>query len=359
MKRARKRPDDARVNAPLISWKVALSIFGIAYLLLVGQAGILAAFLDQVPTLIVVLAHYVVCTCVLLAVLFGVFWRYGVGKPLRILSQAARKVAAGDFSVQIPPVRRDGKKDELEVLIEDFNTMARELAGNEMLKSDFIANVSHEIKTPLSIIQSYTKALKDGCVPEAQKEQYMDAILAASSNLSLMVTNILKLNKLENQQIFPAPESYPLGEQLRLCALGFMERWQEKDIAFSIDVADVTVRYDPSLLELVWNNLLSNAIKFTPRGGAIVLTSHTEGNKVFVTVRDTGCGMDAQSQQKMFEKFYQGDPSHAVEGNGLGLALVKKVLEIVGGEISVRSSPGEGSAFTVALETGAAPAHIS
>ena len=260
MKRARKRPDDARVNAPLISWKVALSIFGIAYLLLVGQAGILASFLDQIPTLIVVLAHYVVCTCVLLAVLFGVFWRYGIGKPLRILSQAARKVAAGDFSVQIPPVRRDGKKDELEVLIEDFNTMARELAGNEMLKSDFIANVSHEIKTPLSIIQSYTKALKDGCVPEAQKEQYMDAILAASSNLSLMVTNILKLNKLENQRIFPAPESYPLGEQLRLCALGFMERWQEKNIAFSIDVADVTVRYDPSLLELVWNNLLSNAI---------------------------------------------------------------------------------------------------
>lgn len=139
MKRARKRLDDARVNAPLISWKVALSIFGIAYLLLVGQAGILASFLDQIPTLIVVLAHYVVCTCVLLAVLFGVFWRYGVGKPLRILSQAARKVAAGDFSVQIPPVRRDGKKDELEVLIEDFNTMARELAGNEMLKSDFIA----------------------------------------------------------------------------------------------------------------------------------------------------------------------------------------------------------------------------
>ena len=131
MKRARKRLDDARVNAPLISWKVALSIFGIAYLLLVGQAGILASFLDQIPTLIVVLAHYVVCTCVLLAVLFGVFWRYGVGKPLRILSQAARKVAAGDFSVQIPPVRRDGKKDELEVLIEDFNTMARELAATK------------------------------------------------------------------------------------------------------------------------------------------------------------------------------------------------------------------------------------
>ena len=196
-------------------------------------------------------------------------------------------------------------------------------------------------------------------MPEAQKEQYMDAILTASSNLSLMVTNILKLNKLENQRIFPAPESYPLGEQLRLCALAFMERWQEKDIEFSIDVADVTVRYDPSLLELVWNNLLSNAIKFTPRGGAIALTSHVEGNKVFVTVRDTGCGMDTQSQQKMFEKFYQGDPSHAVEGNGLGLALVKKVLEIVGGEISVRSSPGEGSAFTVSLETGAVPAHIS
>ena len=226
MKRARKRLDDARVNAPLISWKVALSIFGIAYLLLVGQAGILASFLDQIPTLIVVLAHYVVCTCVLLAVLFGCVWRYGVGKPLRILSQAARKVAAGEFQ-RADSARPPGwKKGRAGSAHRGLQHHGAGIGGQRNAQERFHRNVSHEIKTPLSIIQSYTKALKDGCVPEAQKEQYMDAILTASSNLSLMVTNILKLNKLENQRIFPAPESYPLGEQLRLCALGFMELWR-------------------------------------------------------------------------------------------------------------------------------------
>lgn len=347
--KVKQKQKDTRITAPLISWKAALIIFGIMYFLIVGQTFILSAYLDQIPTLIGALAYYLVCTCVLLAVSFGLFWRYVIGKPLRKIAGAARKVAEGDFSVQIEAARKDGRKNEIDVLIEDFNKMARELASNEMLKSDFIANVSHEIKAPLSIIQSYTKALKDGDTTPEQQEQYMETIITASKNLNAMITNILKLNKLENQQIFSSSESYQLGEQLRRCALSYMEQWQDKGIEFKIDVEDISVCYDASLLELVWNNLLSNAVKFTGTGGRISLTSQTRDNAVFVTIQDTGCGIDKETQSRIFEKFYQGDTSHTTEGNGLGLALVKKVIEIIGGEISVKSALGKGTAFTLKI----------
>lgn len=161
-RKTRQKQKDTRVTAPLISWRAILIIFGIMYFLVVGQSFIVAAFLDEIPVLVSILRNYLLCTCVLLAVLFGLFWRYVIGKPLRKIAEAARKVAGGDFSIQIPPTQKKGRKNEIDVLIEYFNTMTRELASNEMLKSDFIANVSHEIKAPLSIIQSYTKALKDG-----------------------------------------------------------------------------------------------------------------------------------------------------------------------------------------------------
>ena len=239
--------------------------------------------------------------------------------------------------------------NEIDVLIEDFNKMIRELAGNEMLKSDFISNVSHEIKSPLSLIQSYTKALRDGAYLPGQQEQYMNTVIEATERLNIMITNILKLSKLENQQIFPERKTYPLGEQLRHCALRFMKKWQEKNIEFEIDVEDVPVHYDDTLLELVWNNLLSNAVKYTELGGHISLTSRKEKDKVLVIVQDSGCGMDAETCRRVFEKFYQGDTSHASEGNGLGMALAKKIVDIAGGRIWVESSPGKGSKFTVEL----------
>lgn len=344
-----RKQEDARVTAPLISWRATLLIFAIMYLLVIGQAVVLSLYFDPLPTLVGLLVYYLVCTCIFLAVLWGLLWQYLISKPLRQIASAARKVAEGDFSTQINALRKDGKKNEIDVLIDDFNKMVRELASNEMLKSDFIANVSHEIKAPLSIIQSYTKALKDGLVAPEQQEQYMDTVLTASRNLNSMITNILKLNKLENQQIFPVPETYQLGEQLRRCAISFMDPWQEKEISFEIDVEDVAIHYDASLLELVWNNLLSNATKFTERGGHISLISRTRNNAVYVTVRDTGCGVSEDVRARIFEKFYQGDPSHASAGNGLGLALVKRVMETVGGEISVNSTLGTGSEFTVTL----------
>ena len=341
---------DPRVTAPLISWKVLLVLFGILYIFTVLAVLIYSAFFDQLGTLVAMFVYYLGACGLVFAVLIGIIWRQVIGKPIRKVATAARKVASGDFSVQIKNERKDGKKNEIDILIDDFNTMARELRGNEVLKNDFISNVSHEMKTPLSVILSYTKALKDGKVAPEERENYMDVVISTAEKLNGMIGNILKLSKLENQQIFPVAKPYQLGEQLRSCALAFMPKWEEKGIDFEIDVIDISVNYDASLLELVWNNLLSNAVKFTERGGKITLTSQKTETGVSVSVKDTGCGMDEENLKKIYEKFYQGDSSHAADGNGLGLALAKKVVDICGESISAESSLGKGTVFTVELK---------
>ena len=172
----------------------------------------------------------------------------------------------------------------------------------------------------------------------------------AARRLANLITNILKLNKLENQQIYPKKERFDLGEQLCECLLAFENAWEAKDLEIETDLADgVTVESDPELLSLVWNNLFSNAIKFTGEGGTVGLKLHTESGHAVVEVSDTGCGISPEVGAHIFEKFYQGDSSHATQGNGLGLALVKRVVDIVGGEIGVSSEPGKGSTFTVKL----------
>ena len=344
------RRADPRVTAPMISWKIIFVVLAVVVLLVAVQTTLITYYLaNQIGAMVAVLASYLVFVCLVITGVIWLVWRQTTAQPLRRIARAARRVASGDFQVQVPIKRRGKKRSEIDVLIEDFNKMTRELAGNEMLGGDFISNVSHEIKTPLSIIQSYAQALRDGHVPPEQREAYLGTIIAATGRMNAMITNILKLSKLENQQIFPAPETFPLGEQLRRCALDFMDAWQSKQIAFSIDVADVSVCCDAELLELVWRNLLSNAIKFTPPGGAICLRSEVQPGAVLVTVQDTGCGMDEQACRRAFEKFYQADRSHASEGNGLGLALAKKIVDLAGGSIWVRSRPGEGAAFTVQL----------
>jgi len=347
--RKRYRKKDSRITAPMISWPVILFVLGFVLVLIVIQSFILDAYLDQIPILAGIMTNYFIGVCSLLGLVIWIVWRQYIGKPIKKLAKAAQEVAKGDFNVQIDSSKKRKQKNEIDVLIDDFNKMVRELAGNEILKSDFISNVSHEIKTPLSVIQSYTKALKDGGATSEQQEEYIDTILNATEKLNAMITNILKLSKLENQQIFPEPEDYQLGEQLRRCALNFMERWQAKEIKFEIDVVDVAVHYDASLLELVWNNLLSNAIKFTDKGGNISFTSKIEENTVLVMIKDSGCGMNSETCSRIFEKFYQVDTSHASEGNVLGLALVRKILDIVGGNIIVESSPGTGTLFIIEL----------
>lgn len=267
-------------------------------------------------------------------------------KPMRTIAEAARKVAEGDFSVQIDEGQQ---KDEYAILAEDFNTMVRELAGMETLRNDFISNVSHELKSPLAVIQSSAMSLRDETLTEVQRAEHREAILSATERLNGLVTNILKLNKLENQEIFPATETCQLDEQLREAILSFESLWEQKKLELDIDLEEVEAVCDASLLEIVWNNLLSNAIKFSDFEGLLRVTLRKENGWAVICVQDSGCGMEPETQAHIFEKFYQGDISHSSQGNGLGLALVKRVLDIVGGRITVESIVGKGSVFTVSL----------
>lgn len=275
--------------------------------------------------------------------------RYTVERPVKRIMEGAEQVMRGDFSVQIEHVK--GGEEGFNVIIDYFNKMIRELGGMETMRTDFIANVSHELKTPLAVIQNYGTLLKQPELPEADRLDYAETVTDASRRLADLITNILKLNKLENQQIYPEKKSFDLGEQLCECLLDFENAWEKKGLEIETELADgVLVESDPELLSLAWNNLFSNAIKFTEPGGTIGLKLYTEGRVAVVEVSDSGCGISPDSLGHIFEKFYQGDSSHATQGNGLGLALVKRVADIVGGVIEVKSEPGVGSLFTVKLE---------
>ncbi len=273
-----------------------------------------------------------------------------VDRPVRQITAAAEKIMQGDFSARVPPIHGAGTEGFNQIGAA-INKMAEELSGTETLRTDFIANVSHELKTPLAVMGNYATMLQRPGLTEAEKNEYAKAISEAARKLAQLITNILKLNKLENQQIFPQAEEFDVSEQLCQCLLVFEDAWEQKNLNIETDIADsVRIRSDGELLGLVWNNLISNAVKFTPAGGTIGVSLKTEGDSVIVSVNDTGCGMKPEVGQHIFEKFYQGDTSHATQGNGLGLALVKRVMDILNGEIGVQSVYGEGSTFTVKLK---------
>ena len=270
-----------------------------------------------------------------------------VERPVKIITEATERIMQGDFSVRVRPMHGAGMEGFNQIGMA-INAMAAELSGTETLRTDFIANVSHELKTPLAVMGNYATILQRPGITENEKNEYAKAISEAARKLAQLITNILKLNKLENQQIFPQPKEFDLGEQLCECLLVFEDAWEAKNLEIETDIQDdVRIKSDPELLSLVWNNLISNAVKFTPDGGTIGLSLKTEDSSVVVQVRDTGCGMKPEVGQHIFEKFYQGDTSHATQGNGLGLALVKRVVDILNGEIGVQSVCGTGSTFTV------------
>lgn len=266
------------------------------------------------------------------------------------IADATGELVRGNFDVRIEPVGRFVTDDNYNAIIDSFNKMAEELGSLETLRTDFIANVSHEMKTPLAVMQNYGTLLQAPQLDDARRIEYAKGVTDGSRRMADMMTNILKLNRLENQKIFPGARRFDLGEQLCECILRYESVWEGAEIELDTDIAeDVFVTADDELLELVWNNLLSNAFKFTPPGGRVFISLASDGEDAIVKVSDTGCGMTAEVGSHIFEKFYQGDTSHATQGNGLGLALVKRVVDILHGEISVESRVGHGTTFTVRI----------
>jgi len=273
-----------------------------------------------------------------------------VERPVKKITEAANKMIEGDFSVRVEPVGKLGTGDRFNEIIDCINKMAEELSGIETLRTDFIANVSHEMKTPLAVMQNYGTLLQSPDLSEEKRMEYAKGVTDSSRRLAQMMTNILKLNRLENQQIFPEKAEFDLGEQLCECLLQFENVWESKNIEIETDIAeDVTIEADAELLSLVWNNLFSNAFKFTPDGGSVRVSLSATEHHALIQVKDTGCGMSADVGAHIFEKFYQGDTSHSIQGNGLGLALVKRVIDIMQGQISVESVVGVGSTFSVRI----------
>lgn len=284
----------------------------------------------------------------LVCLIDGTRRRFTIEAPLIRIMEGLEQISQGKYGYQIdaPYTVRMNEFDEI---IDSINELSKELANTETLKTDFVANVTHEIKTPLAIILNHASLLQNTHLTEEERQEYLETLVNASRRLNGLVVNMLKLNKLEKQNIYPERKRYNVGEQMRNVFLSFEGAWSEKELDIDIDVDDVEIEGDEGLLEIVWSNLISNAVKFDPQGGLLRLTLKEKGSQIVATVQDGGCGMDAATGKHIFDKFYQGDTSHAREGNGLGLAMVKRVIDIVDGEIYVNSKLGEGTTFTVVI----------
>lgn len=285
------------------------------------------------------------------SLLLGVTIALFVGKliivPIQNISDAFKELSKGDFEVKVPENERVA---EIREMSKRFNAMTFDLSHIETLRSDFVVNVSHEFKTPIAAIEGYAMLLQNPLLSDQRHALYVDKILDNSRKLAALSSNILTLSKLENRQTVPQYSQYRLDEQMRRAILGLENKWSEKNIEFDIDLPPQMYCGCEQLLEQVWSNILDNAIKHSPDGGTVGVSLRQNENTVTVCITDCGDGMSDEVQKHMFEKFYQGDSSRKAEGNGLGLALVKRILDLCGGKINVESAPGAGAAFSVTLD---------
>lgn len=295
-------------------------------------------------TLLFALSLGVLCT--LLSYASSRFLMTDVLSPLEELSDASKRVAKGDYDIRL---NYNGHVEEIENVINNFNFMLHELNSVEIMRNDFIANVSHEFKTPLSSITGYVTLLQDPELSDTEREEYIRMAFFNIEKLNDLTTNILQLSKLENQNMFIPSVSYRLDEQIRESIVLLEPKWSSKNILLDIDMQEVTYNGPQSLLFQVWTNLIGNAIKFSDPESRISINLSQAEEGIKVLIADEGIGMTEDMMSHIFEKFYQGDSSRREQGNGLGLALCKEILDKCNGKIYVSSSPGHGSTFMVVL----------
>ncbi len=278
------------------------------------------------------------------------FVSYFVGRrilaPMVKLSAASKEVAKGNYSIR---VEDSSKMEEVQTTFRNFNAMIKQLDSVATLSNDFAANVSHEFKTPLTAVEGYAMLLQDPTLTVEERQEYLEQILTNVHRLTELVGNILLLSKIENKGLADAYSQFRLDEQIRQAVVLLQSQWMEKGLTFDAELDEVTVRASRELLTHVWSNLIGNAIKFSPQGGTVELRLLEQKECLVFTVRDEGCGMSAEVQQRIFEKFYQGDPSHKSMGHGLGLPMAKRIVELSEGVIEVESQEGQGALFRVIL----------
>lgn len=267
-------------------------------------------------------------------------------RPIQNISNAFEELSKGNFQVR---VSEDEKVMEIREMAERFNTMVYDLSHIETLRTDFVANVSHEFKTPIAAIEGYAMLLQNQNLSKEKYDRYVEKILDNSRRLTSLSGNILLLSKLENQETILDKTEYRLDEQIRKCILMLENKWAPKQIEFDMDLSRQIYYGSEPLLDQVWSNIIDNAIKHSPENGSIRILVETKSEMIRVSITDEGAGMSEEVQKHIFEKFYQGDSSRKSEGNGLGLALVKRIITLCKGEIFVESAPRVGTTFVVVL----------
>lgn len=301
--------------------------------------------IEVVPML---LPFIMLCACIIIGSILSAMLSGILLRPLNDLKEGLLKVSKGDFTVRL----EENGNSELSHIQESFNIMVKELGNTELFRNDFINDFSHEFKTPMVSVYGFAKQLKKGGLTKEQEQEYIDIIINESQRLINMSSNILMLSKLENQEIITDKKDFSLDEELRKCVLQLQGQWGEKNQEVIPDLCEITYYGNSEMLKQVWLNVIGNAVKYTPDGGTIEVKldiNPKNEQEVRVRITDNGIGMDKATAERIFEKFYQGDSSHATGGNGLGLAMVKRIVELCGGRIRVKSEPDKGTQFTVYL----------
>lgn len=267
-------------------------------------------------------------------------------KTAEEISRATKAVAKGDFSIRL---NEKTSVSEFREMASNFNIMVKELENTEMLRKDFVENVSHEFKTPLAAIEGYTTLLQRKDLSDEKRAEYISKILFSTHRLNSLTGNILLLSRLENQEVEISKKEFCLDENIRESILLLEEKWSEKSLDLDIQLCPCRYYGSEELLSQVWTNIIGNAVKFVPRSGAIAIKLFFHQNNAVIMISDSGPGMNEETMKRVFEKFYQGDSSRSTGGNGLGLALAKRIIDLHGGEIIVQSEEGKGTAFTMRL----------
>ncbi len=306
-------------------------------------SGLIGNIIEEIIPSILMMVGFGIVIGIILSYLLGLT----LLKPIKKLESAMNSVAEGDLEIK---VEEKGYFDEIENINHSFNLMMKELRANQLIQKDFISNVSHEFKTPLSAIEGYATLLQDSTLTQEERDEYLKEIISTTSELTELVGNILLLSKISNQAIAYPKQKYLLDEQLRRVVVNLEPNWSKKNIEIYADFEQIEFNGNENLMSNVWRNLIENAIKYSPNDAKIVISLKRVGEEIEFFVVDQGEGIKEEDKKHIFDKFYQADTSHKQEGNGLGLALVKNILDIFGGKIIVENVKPQGAKFIVILK---------